>query len=72
MRAGKKKTKLGKAVAPESRGVGMPKFALQRVEPLEKVDFLEPLRADPLNIAEADFLVTSWVAASCEEVWRQD
>ncbi len=53
----------GAGAAGAEPGVGEPKSISEAVKPLDSMDLLEPLGADPLDVAGADPLATPWVAA---------
>ena len=44
-------------------GAGAPKSVTKAVKPVDSVDLLELLGADPMDVAGADLLATPWMAA---------
>ena len=53
----------GAGAAGAEPGAGEPKSVSEALKPLDSVDFLEPLGADPLDVDGANPLATPWVAA---------
>ena len=62
----------GAGAAGVKPGAREPKSVSEAVKPLDSVDLLEPLGADPLDVAGADPLATPWVAAPCTGARRRE